>query len=195
MFKIFLLLVLFIGSLNSAYAKQVYCTTKNWETSTKSFKKNETKYNNYNKEYKKYLKDHDATDFVSKDYDVQEFSKLWKLNNPTLTATAEAMKTYSKQESDKLKKLINKLKTLKTRFTKTKTLWSDLAEYCYDEDVYNDYKGARTNMRTAISSRTDTEELIEKVEELKKSYDTDIRFITRSKQISEQEEGCGCSVK
>jgi hypothetical protein len=193
MFRLIVLLVLFMGSINSSSAKLIYCTGKNWETATGSYRKNENKYNNYSKKYNELLKTHDNVEFVSQRYDVKEFSKVWTLNNSVLATNVEAMHAFSRQESKKIEKVVKKIKTLKTRFVKTKEIWSELAEYCYDEDIYKDYKGARKNMRAAIKANTDSDRLIGKLRKIQDDYTRDIKFINAAKKVFE--ENCGCSVE
>lgn len=178
-----LLFVLFALMLFSTQAQARYCTTKNWNTGKNLYKKYVNKYNKQVDEFNVILASYDDFEFLSRQYSINEFSKIWGMNQPALLQAVEMQKDLAFAEVEKFDKVKKKIIAIKKGLDKSRRLWKKLADYCYDEDNYDGYKKGRNNMRDAISSTKAANNLIDRINKLRLKYLEEVGFINQSKDI------------
>lgn len=167
-FYISSLFALFVST--SAMAE--YCTVENWD-------RGQALYNKYKERF--YLQQSNYNDLLET---YNEFRFTHRVLTSTTIDNEEAFNalkhngTLAKEEARKFKKIEDSIKTIKSGFEKSRSLWDKLAEYCYDEDSYKDYKNSRRNMRSVIENIDVTEDFISLTAEKRQKYLKEVDFIS-----------------
>lgn len=177
----FAVLLLFTGQVNARY-----CTDKNWKTGVELYRKYEDRYNEQIDAFNDILDTYNDFEFLSKRYHINEFAKIWAEDDPKLYQSLETQKDLVFAEVAKFDKVKKKINEAIKGLDKSRRLWEKLADYCYDEDRYEDYKSGRNNMRDAIRTTKAANGLIGRIDKLRLVYLKEVGFINQSKDIYEQ---------
>lgn len=177
----FAVLLLLTGQAHAGY-----CTDKNWNTGKKLYHKYENRYNEQVDAFNVVLDTYNDFDFISKQYHINEIAKIWGKDESKLHYYLEKQKELAFDEVAKFDKVKDKINAAIKGLDKSRRLWEKLADYCYDEDRYKDYKSGRNNMRDAISTTKAAKELIGRINKLRLIYLEEVGFINQSKDIYEQ---------
>jgi hypothetical protein len=181
-----LALLIFSGQVQARY-----CTTNNWNKGRNLYKKYEGKYNEQVSEFNKMLETYNNFGFFSKQYSVEEFSKVWGNKQSVLIQAIDLQKDMAFAEVSKFDRVKDEIIKHKKGLVKSKDLWSKLAEYCYDEDEYENYKIGRNNMRKSINTIKLANGLVDRINRLRLKYLEEVGFINQSKDF--YLENCSCS--
>ncbi|MDG3086114.1 hypothetical protein P7F88_08385 [Vibrio hannami] len=182
-------LLIIISCLFMFYSELVaarYCTTKNWETSTEYYKKQEKRYNGNVSLVNEAVVIYNDYEFLQDHYDSDTLLKVWVGKNENAKKALIAQKELFMNEVLTLNKLRSKILATMKKLKTAKELWEKLADYCYDEDHYDDYKAGRDNMRKVIKTQKKADELLAKVERMKLRYLKEVGLINGSKEKAEE---------
>lgn len=170
----------------SSFADTTYCTRDNWTKTINNVTKYEDKLQDRIDRYNELFTTQKNMDFYS---DSATKSNLLVAILRHDTAFNEKSTDFMSAEKDlmntELKSIdseINKLKSLNRRFSTATKSWSTIAESCYDDDEYSNYKRARGLMRTSISQKEYIGKLINKLDRIKQKYDAEIQFLDATKK-------------
>ncbi|UGA55416.1 hypothetical protein [Vibrio sp. VB16] len=165
-----LLFVLVCVALQIAPANAEYCTDSNWDRAQKLYKKVEDRYNVQVNEFNEQVYIYNSFDFI--------YSQIPEsTTNEKLYRQLQTKKYVAESNSNALEVIRIKLIEIRRTTVKSKNMWSKLAEYCYDEDRYDDYKSGRDNMRISIGMKEDIDDFNEKIQRFKKKYNREITSI------------------
>ncbi|MCW8331729.1 hypothetical protein MD588_23290 [Photobacterium sp. SDRW27] len=175
--KLFLLILLFLITSQSAQA--AYCTDRNWDKALELLSKYRGRYDDNVDRYNERIKPYNEFEFVSgriyttviNDLD---FYDLLKDNGQKAAIEAEKFNSLKKQVKVTIKGLKN-----------ARDVWKKLADYCYDEDFYEDYKLGRSNMRLSADALKDAEDLRKDIDRLREKYVKEVEFISHLKLSDE----------
>ncbi|WP_375748763.1 hypothetical protein [Vibrio sp. HN007] len=171
--------LLFLLSADPAAAR--YCTTKNWETSTSYYKKQEKRYNGNVKAANIEIEQYNSYEFLQDSFNSDQLAQIWLGDNDAAKLALNTQKDLFMDEVIKLNKVRSKILATMKKLKTNKELWEKLADYCYDEDNYKDYKAGRDNMRKGINLQKQADELLSKVERIKLRYLKEVGLINSSK--------------
>ncbi|MEF1289810.1 hypothetical protein [Vibrio sp. M260118] len=173
-------------SLSALFAESAiaarYCTEKNWQTATDYYKKQEARFNRNINELNEVTELYNDYVFLQDQYPSDVLVGIWRSDN---IEAKRALATQKDLFIEEISKLDQTKQTLLKTFSKLKTakeLWEKLADYCYDEDKYQDYKTGRDNMRKVISVQKRSDELLSKIERMRLKYASEIELINDSKR-------------
>ncbi len=172
--------------LITGQAQARYCTDKNWNTGKELYRKYENRYNEQVDAFNELIEYYNNFEFFSKRYNINEFARIWGEDNPKLFQSLETQKELAFAEVAKFDEVKKKVNAAIKGLDKSRRLWEKLADYCYDEDRYKDYKSGRNNMRDAISTTKAANGLIGRINKLRLVYLEEVGFINQSKDIYEQ---------
>ncbi|SDJ11322.1 hypothetical protein SAMN04488540_10541 [Ferrimonas sediminum] len=155
----------------------VYCTDKNWKTGTELYKKYEQRYNNLSTDFNQSLEYHRKFEFLSDNFSGQQLTRAWRDNPEKMTPVIEQYRQDLFSQADTFAKLRQRSLQVSKGLKKSRDLWKKLADYCYDEDKYQDYKSGRNNMRKIIDTLKMANELVAKCDRIKLVYLKEVGFL------------------
>ena len=124
-------------------------------------------------------------DYYSSSYSSGEFAKLWVTQEAAVKLAVMTKKDQMNAEIRNINTEEVKLKRLKSKFRTVKKHWSTIAESCYEDDEYSNYKRGRDNMRDAIEHIEHIGELIVKLDKIKAKFKSEIEFFNITKKAAD----------
>ncbi len=155
----------------------VYCTDKNWNTGTELYKKYERRYNDLSTDFNDRLDRHQEFEFLSENFSGQQLTQAWQNSPDKMTPVIEQYRQELFSQADTFAKLRKRALQVSKGLKKSRDLWEKLADYCYDEDKYQDYKAGRNNMRKVINTLKAANELVAKCDRIKLVYLKEVGFL------------------
>tara|TARA_B100001063_G_scaffold247211_1_gene291297 strand:+ start:1974 stop:2570 length:597 start_codon:yes stop_codon:yes gene_type:complete len=186
--KLLLLIAMLLLLTQAAVAKTSYCTQHNWDKTKEYFEKYQSKLNDRIGRYNELLETKKNMGYYSSSYSLDEFSKLWVTKEVAVKLAVMTKKDKMNAEIRSINTEKVKLKRLKRKFKTVKKYWSAIAESCYENDEYSNYKRGRDNMRDAIEHIEHIEhigELIVKLDKIKAKFKSEIEFFNITKKAAD----------
>lgn len=181
--KQILLSILIFTFAHSANAG-VYCTDSNWNKLSTLFNESARSYNRLVKEIDEYEIKTKASAFIHNRYSLEEYSSMWNMNNDVDRKSVEGFIANTNKQIKRIEKFNTHLKIIKKDGRNLEHNWEKLAEYCYDEDQYDNYKIAYKNYERSASNLKKTKELIDSLKVTKAHYYTELEFFVKTKELS-----------
>ncbi len=191
--KKLLLVVTIIATFGLGNAYASYCTQGNWNTAVDYYKKRENRHNLQTEELNKLVVIYNDYEFLSSRYNAGHLVSVWKSENTALQTMLITQKDLFNKEIERLDRLKREIVKYQKLIQKSADLWDRLADYCYDEDKYKDYKSGRNNMRAALKLKGESQDLVDKIDKMRVKYLQDIGIINKSKQLYDESLECGCN--
>lgn len=179
---------------HTSFAGTTYCTTKNWDKTSRHFKKYEDKLNDSIYRYNDLLDTKQNMGFYSNSYSPLDLAIAWISDETAVKLSVNDKTNIIESEIQNINTEKVKLKKIKSKLVKTQKNWSTIAESCYDDDEYSNYKRARGNMRDAISHIKYIDTLIVKLDNIQKRYESEIDFFDDTKKaMADYKKECDCN--
>ncbi|WP_028108870.1 hypothetical protein [Ferrimonas futtsuensis] len=156
---------------------KIYCTDKNWNTGTELYKKYEQRYNDLSTDFNHSLEQHREFQFLSFNFSEPQLAQAWQDNPDKMTPVFELYRQQLFSHADTFAKLRQRSLAVSKGLKKSRDLWEKLADYCYDEDNYTDYKAGRDNMRKVINTLKMANELVARCDRIKLKYLKEVGFL------------------
>ena len=192
--KSLVLITVLLFVTHTSFAGTTYCTTKNWDKTARYFKKYEGKLNDRIYRYNDLLHTKENMGFYSNSYRPLDLAILWISDETAVKLSVNDKTNIIKGEMRNINTEKVKLEKIKSKLVKAQKNWSTIAESCYDDDEYSNYKAARGNMRDAISHRKYIDTLIVKLDSIQKRYESEIAFFDDTKkEMADYKKECDCN--
>ncbi|WGK83190.1 hypothetical protein PYE51_17670 [Vibrio aestuarianus] len=158
-----------------------YCTTSNWDKGVDLYKKYENAYNAVIDPHNQQIDIYNEFDFVG-------HIITSPITDGQLYDSLQKQLQLVQQHQQSLFELQKQIKRTETGLDKARQLWEKLADYCYDEDKYDDYKSGRNNMRMAKETKDKANNIKVSLDRMQKKYQKEIETL-KAIQLNEKLKG------
>lgn len=161
-----------------------YCTDSNWDKLSTLFNKTVKSYTQLLREIDEYEIITNPSAFIHNRYTLEKYSAMWNMNNDVDRKSVEGFITNTKKQIERVEELNNRLQAIKKNGRNLEYNWEKLADYCNDEDQYDDYQSATKNYESASKNLIIIKDKIKNLRETKANYSTELEFFMTTKELS-----------
>ena len=189
--KLLLLLTVSLFITQTAFAGKNHCTENNFENMNKAVRAHVDERDDLNQMSYRISNHMDTVALVSDDYTPSELGKLLATQNILIKYGVDMGKNILVDNLNAIDQSLDQLYKLDSKFLKREDEWGILAASCYEFGEYENYKRARSRIKTTSFDRSGVHITISVYKEVREALMKEFKFYQEAdKALKAYKAGC-----